>query len=187
MLRRSRSFCVMSWLRPTLSPSSRDGRSQPTASTRRCRSTPTWASRSTTFTTCSQSASSFTPSRTATTPSESSTACGGPYPVSSTTTSPIRERTSTSLCIQRSWAPARGRLRCRSAPTRCTERRSTASRRTGDTRRAGHETPRSRSASPGCVSCSTGSARPPRPRSSSSTSSQTSSTIRFSSSPPRAR
>ncbi len=75
-------------------------------------------------------------SPTATTPSASCTASGGRCPACSTTTSPTRARTSTSRCTRRSWAPARGRWRCRSAPTRCTAPPSTASPRTGATRKA---------------------------------------------------
>ncbi len=72
-----------------------------TASTRRCRSTPRWASRSTTSTTCWRSASWCIRWRTATTRWASCTACGGRCRACSTTTSPTRARTSTSRCTRR--------------------------------------------------------------------------------------
>ena len=84
-------------------------------------------------------------------------------------------------------------MRCRSAPVTCTGPPSMGSRRTGGTRRPRAatawctRTPPPRSTIwPGCVSCWTGSVRPPTPASSSSRCATTWPSRRSSCSPPRA-
>src|SRR5439155_1419164 len=98
------------------------------------------ASDSTRCTTCSRSASWSRTCPRATPRSVWSTRCGRRSRASSTTTSRSRRRTSISRCTPLSWVPPASRSRSRCAPRRCTRWPSTASRRTGATRRAGRPT-----------------------------------------------
>ena len=111
----------------------------------------------------------------------------------SRTTSPSRGTACTSRCTPRSSVPRASRWRCRSAPRTCTRPPSTASPRTGATRKPRAATafrpatPPPRSTTwPGCVNCSTGSGRPPTPASSSSRCATTLRCRRSSCSPRRA-
>ena len=118
----------------------------------------------------------------------------------SRTTSRCPSSTCTSRCTRRSSDPRASRSSCRSARSRCTAGRSTASPRTGSTRRTATPTAartarrprpiaatsRARTTWRGCASCSTGSARPRTPASSSRACASTSSPPRSTSSRPRA-
>ena len=87
-----------------------------------------------------------------------STPCGTRSRDASRTTSTRRSSTCTSRCTRRSSARTASPSRCRSGPRRCTAAPSTASPRTGATRR----TPR-RPRSPGCSGSPTSSRRPTDP------------------------
>ena len=82
-----------------------------------------------------RSASSSIPSRTAITSSATSTTCSIWSPAASRTISPRRSPTCTRACTRPSLVSRASRSRCRSAPGRCTRRRNTASRPTGNTSR----------------------------------------------------
>ena len=84
-----------------------------------------------------------------------STRCGRPYRAGSKITSRCRSQTCISRCTRRSSDRAASRSKFRSAPGRCTARASTASRRTGATKKAARPTS-SRTNSPGCARCSNG-------------------------------
>ena len=97
-----------------------------------------------------------------------------PLPGSSTTTSPSRSRTTIVRCTPRWSDRIRKCWRCRSAPTRCTSIRSSASPRTGATRRAAARAADAgsiqRARSPGCGRFSTGRRGWPTSRTSPNTS-----------------
>ena len=115
-------------------------------------------------------------------PWASCTRSGGRSPASSTTTSPCPRTTATSRSTPRSSRWTASPSRSRSAPTRCTRSPSTASPRTGATRKARRPTASTTPSSPGCASSWTGSATSPTPPSSWSASRSTSSRTRSSSS-----
>ena len=141
------------------------------------------------------SASGFCAMRcaTATPPSVWCTRCGSRSPAGSRTTSP----NPASGCISRCTPPSSGRRasrwRCRSAPRTCTRPPSTASPRTGVTKKPRAATEFRRATPPprsttwrGCDSCSTGSGKRPTRASSSSRCGTTSRCRRSSCSPRRA-
>ncbi len=135
---------------PTSRPSSPPAGSRPTPpagpststrSTRRCARGAT----SRPSTTSPRCASSSTRSRTATRRWAWCTPCGSRSRAASKTTSRCPSPTCTSRCTRRWWARAASRSRCRSAPGRCTAPASTASPRTGATKKAARRTTSSRS------------------------------------------
>ena len=110
---------------------------------------------------------------TATPPWAWCTGCGTTSRMSLTTISPIPRRTVTAPCIPRWWVPRARCWKCRSAPTRCTRRRSWGSAPTGVTRaprRAIVRPALTRKKSPGCGRCWTGTRRPAIPGTSPSSS-----------------
>ena len=125
--------CAPSSTRPASRPRSRAARSTSTASRRRWSARAPSSARSTTST---RSACWSTTSATATRRWASCTRSGGRSPASSTTTSPSPRTTCTSRSTPPSSRSTASRSRSRSGPTRCTRCRSSASRRTGATRKA---------------------------------------------------